>query len=85
MWDEAGLLRNGAGLRHAARVLEAWARHVLPADSIRSLEDRNLLALAVELVRAAIARTESVGAHARSDFPAEVATPAEHREVVTAC
>lgn len=85
MWDEAGLLRNGAGLRRAARVLEAWAGHVLPADSIRSLEDRNLLALAVELVRAAIARTESVGAHARSDFPAEVATPAEHREVVTAC
>ena len=85
MWDAAGLLRNGQGLRDAARILDAWTRSERPADGIRSLEDRNLLALAGELVRAALARTESVGAHARSDSPADVAASAELREVVPAC
>lgn len=85
MWDDAGLLRNGAGLQSAARVLDAWTARDLPADSIRSLEDRNLLALGRELVLAALARTESVGAHARSDSPAGVPAAAKSREVVPAC
>jgi L-aspartate oxidase len=87
MWDAAGLLRDGTGLRSAVGILDAWSAVPLPTDSIRSLEDRNLLALGRELVLAASARTESVGAHARSDdtsFPG-LATAGETREVVSAC
>lgn len=82
MWNTAGLLRDGEGLAHATGILSAWSALRLPTDSIRSLEDRNLLALARELVHAALARTESVGAHARSDVPAAAPTGAELREVV---
>lgn len=85
MWDEAGLLRNGPGLERAARILDAWTAGELPTDGIRSLEDRNLLALAGELVRAAQARTQSVGAHARADSPAGVPAAAKLREAVPAC
>ncbi|MET4638179.1 L-aspartate oxidase [Mycetocola sp. 2940] len=85
LWDAAGLLRDGAGLQHAAAILDAWSTAPLPTDSIRSLEDRNLLVLGRELVLAALARTESVGAHARSDSPAGVPATAKFREVAPAC
>jgi L-aspartate oxidase len=90
MWDAAGLLRDGQGLRRAARVLDAWSALPLPTDNIRSLENRNLLALSRELVLAALFRTASVGAHARSDFPNShsplpASAGAEPREVVPAC
>ncbi|MET0932899.1 MAG: L-aspartate oxidase [Mycetocola sp.] len=87
MWDAAGLLRDGNGLRNAAGILDAWSAVPLPSDSIRSLEDRNLLALGRELVLAALARTESVGAHARSDssYSPGLANAGASREVETAC
>jgi L-aspartate oxidase len=90
MWDAAGLLRDGDGLGRAAGILDAWAALRLRADGIRSLEDRNLLALGRELVLAALARTESVGAHARSDSsstysPGPASAGAPSREVVPAC
>lgn len=90
MWADAGLVRSGAGLAHAASVIAAWLaiarRPVTEAD----YEDENLLQVAAALVSAARARTVSVGAHARSDSPApsgsqdpRVETPAEnaHTEV----
>ncbi|MET0716725.1 MAG: L-aspartate oxidase [Mycetocola sp.] len=76
MWESAGLLRDELGLHRAARLLDAWSALPLPTDSIRSLEDRNLLTLGRELVLAALARTESIGAHARSDAPATYPAPA---------
>lgn len=85
LWDAAGLLRDDTGLRRAAGILDAWSAQPAPADSIRHLEDRNLLALGRELVVAALARTESVGAHARSDSPAPASAGAPAREVVAAC
>ena len=85
MWEAAGLLRDDAGLRRAASLLDSWSVQPLPADGIRSLEDRNLLALGRELVLAALARTESVGAHARSDSAAPASAGALPREVVAAC
>jgi L-aspartate oxidase len=90
MWDAAGLLRDGSGLGRAAGILDAWAALRLPADGIGSLEDRNLLALGRELVLAALTRTESVGAHARSDSPrtyspGPASAGAPFREVVPAC
>jgi len=80
MWEHAGLERSGDGLAAASAALDAWrAPEVVDR---RAAEDRNLLDLARLTVAAAIARTESVGAHFRTDDPrattAEplVATPA---------
>jgi L-aspartate oxidase len=59
-------------------VLGAWAGvvrpEVVPADpDPRAHEDANLLLAAQLLVRAAQERTESLGAHYRSDSAAETA------------
>ena len=60
-WQSLGLERDGAALAELARDL-ADAR---PADD----EARSLLPLARLACAAALARTESRGAHARTDFP----------------
>lgn len=67
MWEKAGLLRDAERLREAKAELETM---VLPAgDGRRSVEARNLHAIAVMIVVAALAREESRGAHFRNDFP----------------
>lgn len=65
MWNEAGLVRDGVGLVHAAGVLAAWSADRSP----RSIEDANLLLVASHVVAAAHARAGSIGAHYRSDAP----------------
>lgn len=72
LWGEAGVVRDGTGLRHAASVLAAWraASRMPVAES--DFEDENLLLVAERLVAAALARTGSVGAHFRADDPAVV-------------
>ncbi|ONI63987.1 L-aspartate oxidase [Leifsonia sp. ALI-44-B] len=67
MWERVGLLRDEAGLLAASTELD---RMIAPAAlDRRSVEDRNLLDLARLTVAAALARTESRGAHSRSDIP----------------
>jgi len=71
MWNDVGLLRTDDGLRRALDAVRTWlsaprtpvsvADHVSVAD----LEDANLLTLAAATVSAALARTDSVGAHYR--------------------
>ncbi|QKJ19092.1 L-aspartate oxidase [Microbacterium hominis] len=75
MWERAGLVRDGAGLSHAAAVLRAWRQETRAPRTERAFEDENLLLVADRLVDAAIARRTSVGAHFRSDDPR--ATPEE--------
>ncbi|MFC0674903.1 L-aspartate oxidase [Brachybacterium hainanense] len=73
MWERVGLMRTGAELAEAARILEAWCA---PAPTSRSAaEDRNLLELGRRVVAAALARPGSVGAHHRLDDPALVVPP----------
>jgi len=85
MTAKAGVLRNGVLLEEAGGVLEAWAGVVRPgmvpvdADP-RAHEDANLLLAARLLVAAARQRTESLGAHYRSDSPAEAADLHEELE-----
>jgi len=70
MWERAGLVRDEEGLRRAASVLAAWqAQRRVPVTE-HDYEDQNLLLVATELVAAARARRESVGAHFRADHPA---------------
>ncbi|PPF78036.1 L-aspartate oxidase [Pseudoclavibacter sp. Z016] len=70
MWAHAGLHRSGPALEDAKRTLDAWAE-ARPTEgassSVSDREDTNLLLLARLTVAAALARTESVGAHFRSD------------------
>lgn len=80
MTSHAGVLRSGELLAEAAEALDRWAGVVRPeavpaGDGLDppAYEDRNLLLAAQLLVRAAQERTDSLGAHYRSDSPAETA------------
>jgi L-aspartate oxidase len=82
MWQDAGLLRDGVGLRRAQKLLAAM-REAMPADqSRRALEARNLHTVAEAMVQAALGREESRGAHFRRDFPQRAAA-AQHSVVRT--
>lgn len=75
MWDAAGLHRDGARLAAAADELAA-TRDPEPG------EDADLLTLARLVVKAALAREESRGAHFRSDAPLPTAGTAVHTVLV---
>jgi L-aspartate oxidase len=76
MWEKVGVVRDGAGLGSAVEHLDGLARRLPPAAS----EARNMIDAGRRIAAAALARTESRGAHYRSDYPA--ASPAwEAREV----
>ena len=65
MWQGAGLVRDTRGLRAALDVLSALRE---AAGDVRSETSHEVLAAAA-ILRAALRRTESRGAHFRSDFP----------------
>jgi L-aspartate oxidase len=68
MWDDVGLVRNGHDLERTLRWIEAAFGRVRydPLDP-EAMECLNLLTVAREIARAALARPRSVGAHFRSD------------------
>ncbi|GAA1470190.1 L-aspartate oxidase [Microbacterium thalassium] len=67
LWEDAGLVRDEAGLAHAADVIARWRAESRAPRSERMYEDENLLLVAERLVAAARARRQSAGAHFRSD------------------
>ncbi len=67
MWEDAGLVRDEEGLRHAASVIAAWRAQRRAPRTEAEFEDENLLLVSERLVAAALARTGSMGAHFRSD------------------
>ena len=72
MWRDAGLLRSGEGLARALaclRDLRARAAGAQAPTTREAVELGNLLDLSELIVRSAIAREESRGAHYRNDFP----------------
>jgi L-aspartate oxidase len=69
MTADAGVLRSAESLGAAARVAARATAVATPASGPAANELRNLGTVAAALVAAASARTESRGAHARSDFP----------------
>lgn len=71
MWSAAGVRRNLLGLAEAQRRLSAFR---MPPPG----EDANLLQLGRLIVAAAAARTESRGAHYRSDAPPSAPTNDTH-------
>jgi L-aspartate oxidase len=85
MTARAGVLRDGVLLREAGETLGRWAAVVRPGTvsagaEPREHEDRNLLLAAQLLVAAAQRRRASLGAHYRSDSPAETAGLADELE-----
>ncbi|WP_307609553.1 L-aspartate oxidase [Pseudarthrobacter sp. W1I19] len=79
MTAKAGVLRSGELLAQAGDMLGRWADVVRPGTVVpgeldpSAHEDRNLLLAAQLLVAAARQRTESLGAHYRSDDPTDAA------------
>lgn len=80
MFDGAGVVRSAESLAAAAAAVGDLAEELVgdpvPCDSARSArpaattgELANLVTVAAALLRAAATRTETRGAHARSDFP----------------
>lgn len=65
MWDDVGLLRTEEGLERALGSLTLWLSAAAAPVTVAEREDANLLLLAVSTASAALARTESVGAHYR--------------------
>ncbi len=70
LWDDVGIVRSADGLRSAlgefdriARITEPARAHDLPGPLANAVLTASLIA------RAALGRTESRGAHYRSDFP----------------
>jgi len=68
MWQRAGIIRSARPLQTAFQELDASAR-ALPHGAGRfHYEEQNLRQVAVAILRCALAREESRGAHYRSDF-----------------
>lgn len=67
----AGMERNEEDLREACAEVEARARQIatVPSASREEAETANMVTVARLVLQAALARTESRGAHYRSDFP----------------
>ena len=77
MWKNVGIIRNGKDLEKAlGQIGELMSSvHKLRVDNSRdlmkALELNNMLILSEMVCRAALLRTESRGAHYRSDYPEE--------------
>ncbi|MCU1285580.1 MAG: L-aspartate oxidase [Acidobacteriales bacterium] len=70
MWRHAGVVRSGEGLQEAMAMVGALKDRLPAPVSRRSCEAANIQQVAWLIVRSAIARKESRGAHFRTDFPA---------------
>jgi len=85
MWDRAGLVRDGEGLRAAASTAERIAAELgrvgVPGGAAFNLAWQDWLNMSNQatvanlIATSALARTESRGAHYRSDFPAPADAP----------
>ncbi|HEV2991189.1 MAG TPA: L-aspartate oxidase [Candidatus Angelobacter sp.] len=69
MWNKVGIVRIGTGLKEAQQQLQSMAERLPQPASRRACEARNLHAAALLIVRSALARMESRGAHYRLDYP----------------
>ncbi len=69
MWDNVGIVRDGGGLTEAATTLAAWERNAPHANDRPTQELNNLLLAGRLVAEAALIRTESRGAHFRTDHP----------------
>jgi L-aspartate oxidase len=70
LWDEVGILRDGAGLTDALEVFDGISAEAEPPGRSELASGPANAALTARLIaRAALERTESRGTHYRTDFP----------------
>jgi L-aspartate oxidase len=70
LWDDVGIVRSGGGLRSALQELGELGRSTEPGRATEIPGPvANAVLTASLIARAALTRTESRGAHYRSDFP----------------
>jgi L-aspartate oxidase len=69
MWNHAGIVRTGSGLKEAIRGLQDIAPQLAHPRTRREFEARNLQLNGLLVARSALAREESRGAHYRTDYP----------------
>jgi len=69
MWEQLGLMRSGAGLEQAVRTLSRWEATMPAPRTVAEHELHNGVLLGRLMAIAALRRTESRGAHYRSDTP----------------
>jgi L-aspartate oxidase len=70
MWHKVGIIRNETDLKQANREIEHLYNHLAVGDNLLDYyEVINMLTVARITVQAALWRTESRGAHYRSDYP----------------
>jgi len=81
MWNHVGLIRNGQGLTETLKAFAGFREEVLPRlwvtgrtrilnrEWMEAIELENMLDLGEAMATAALARTETRGAHYRQDFP----------------
>jgi len=82
MWRNVGIRREGEGLQEGSENINRWSRYVLARQFPDPVgwELQNMLCLAELMIRAALAREETRGAHVRTDFP-ETDNERWHRHV----
>jgi len=71
MWRQAGIERNRQDLTFALEKVTNWERYAFLKEfrDYTGFESQNMLILATLIIRAALQRQESRGAHFRTDFP----------------
>ncbi|MFO7899043.1 MAG: L-aspartate oxidase [Planctomycetota bacterium] len=71
MWRNVGMVRHEQGLGRALERLAFWSGYVLERgfNTPRGWRIQNMLILARQIAKAALAREESRGVHYRADFP----------------
>jgi len=69
MWKDVGIVRTGTGLKQAIQRLDEISSRVAHPQTRRAHEVQNLHLAGLLVVRSALAREESRGAHYRTDFP----------------
>jgi L-aspartate oxidase len=67
----AGLVRDAETMQSAVQMLDFWQKYVYAEEftSVSGLELQNMMACAQMILRTALKREESRGAHMRTDFP----------------
>jgi len=71
LWRNVGVRRDGEGLLEAQRTVNHWCRYVLARqfNDPGGWELQNMITIARLMIEAALERTESRGAHVRTDYP----------------
>lgn len=89
LWENVSIERNGEGLEQTLAELQDLTENLgnIPATpeskDIAMIETVNMLDVALMITESALARTESRGAHYRSDFPTPDDTNWYHRILIT--